>query len=161
MASCAGVLNVCPSLYLTLHPSHPPDLQAVSVRKKKPPALHNAGKRRHSDAALQPWVMRNNPHLRSAFKRAATITRVVVRLKSLVANKPKSVRNAYKPPTPRCRCGSCFCIYELLSSPLVVRHFHLVAKLPVDQSSHRCRSPSLHALSTRKRGKTAKGKAKG
>ena len=122
--SDAGALNVCPSIYFTLHPSHPPDLQAVSEREKKPPIPYNAGKRRHSDAALRPWVMRNNPHLRSAFKRAATITRVVVRLKSLVANKRKSARNAapnaYGPTTPRGRCGSCFCIYELLSSPLVV-----------------------------------------
>jgi hypothetical protein len=159
-ASDAGALNVCISIYFTLHPSHPPDLQAVSERKKKPLTPHNAGRRRHSDAELQPCAMRNNPHLRSAFKRAATITRVVVRLKSLVAKKPKSVRNAYGPPTPRPRCGSCFCIYELLSSPLVVRRFFLVAKLPVDQSSHRCRSPSQHALSTRTRGKTAKEKAK-
>jgi hypothetical protein len=160
-ASYASVLNVCLSLYFTLHPSHPSDLQAVSEREKKPLTPYNARKRRHSDAALQPWAMRNNPHLRSAFKRAATITRVVVRLKSLVANKPKSVRNAYGPPTPRPRCGSCFCTYELLNSPLVVRHFFLVAKLPVDPSSHRCRSPSQRALSTRTRGKTAKGKAKG
>ncbi|KAN0118334.1 Caspase domain containing protein [Russula decolorans] len=94
--------------------------QSVSERKKKPLTSYNAGKRRHSDAALQPWVMRNNPHLRSAFKRAATITRVVVRLKFLVANKSKSARNACGPPTPRCCCGSCFCIYELLSSPLVI-----------------------------------------
>jgi hypothetical protein len=129
-ASYAGALNVCLSLYFTLYLSHPPDLQAVSERKK-PLTPYNAGKRRHSDAALQPWVMRNNPHLRSAFKRAATITRVVVRLKSLVANKPKSVRNTYGPPTPRPRCGSCFCIYELLNSPLVVRRSFLVAKLPV------------------------------
>jgi hypothetical protein len=156
--SDAGALNVCLSIYFTWHPSHPPDLQAVSERKKKPETPYNAGKRRHSDAALRPWVMRNNPHLRSAFKRAATIARVVVRLKSLVANKSKSARNAYG---PRCRCGSCFCIYELLSSPLVVRRFFLVAKLSVDQSSHWCRYPSQHALSTRTRGKTAKGKAKG
>ncbi|KAF8492190.1 caspase domain-containing protein [Russula emetica] len=94
--------------------------QSVSEREKKPLTPYNARKRRHSDAALQPWAMRNNPHLRSAFKRAATITRVVVRLKSLVANKPKSVRNAYGPPTPRPRCGSCFCTYELLNSPLVI-----------------------------------------
>jgi hypothetical protein len=107
-----------------------PDLQAFSERKKKPLTPYNAGRRRHSDAALQPWVMRNYRHLRSAFRRAATITRVVVRLKSLVANKPKSDRNAYGPPTPRPRCGSCFCIYELLNSPLVVRRFFLVAKLP-------------------------------
>ena len=107
----------------TLHPSHPPDLQAFSDRKKKPLTPHNAQKRRHSDAALQPWVMRNSPYPRSAFKRAATVTRAVVRLKSLVANKPGSVRKASGPPTPRPRCGSCFCIYELLNSPLVVRHF--------------------------------------
>ena len=127
--SDANALNVCISIYFTLHPPHPPDLQAVSERKKKPPTPHNTGKRRHSDAALQPWAMRNNPRLHSAFKRAATITRAVVRLKSLVANKPKSARRTYGPPTPRCRCGSCFCRYELLSSPLVVRHFFLIAKL--------------------------------
>ena len=103
-----------------LHPSHPLDLQAFSERKKEPLTIHNARKRRHSDAALQPWVKRNIPHLRSAFKRAATVTRAVVRLKYLVANKPRSVRNAYGPPTPRPRCGSCFCKYELLNSPLVV-----------------------------------------
>ena len=119
-ASCAGALNVCLSLGFTLHPSHPPNPQAYSERKKKHLTPHNAGKRRHSESALQPWVMRDNPHLRSAFKRAATITRVVVRLKSLVANKPKSVRKAHGPPTPRPRCGSCFCIYELLNSPLVI-----------------------------------------
>lgn len=127
-ASYAGALSVCLSLYFTLHPSHAPDLQAVLERKKEPLTPYNAGKRRHSVAALQPWVVRNNPHLRSAFKRAATITRVVVRLKSLVANKQKSVRNSYGPPTPRPRCGSCFCVYELLNSPLVVRRFFLVAK---------------------------------
>ena len=111
----------CMSLTLfRFEPSHPPNLQASSARKRKPLTPHNAGKRRHSDAALQPWVMRNNPHLRSAFKRAAIITRVVVRLKFLVANKPKKVRKAYDPPTPCPRCGSCFCIYELLNSPLVV-----------------------------------------
>ena len=148
-------------LNITLHPSHPLDLQAFSERKKKPLVPCSARKRRHSDAALQPWVMRNNPHLRSAFKRAATITRVVVRLKFLVANKPKRVRNAYGPPTPRPRCGSCFCIYELLNTPLVVRRFFLVAEMAVDQSSHWCRSPSRHALSTRARGKIAKGKATG
>ena len=160
-SSDAGALNVCLSIYFNLHVSHPPDFQAVSERKKKPPTPYNAEKRRHSDAALRPWVMRNNPRIRSAFKRAATITRVVVRLKSLVANKPKGSRNTCGPPTPRCRCGSCFCTYELLSSPLVVLRFFLVVKFPVDQSSHRCRSPSQHVLSTRTRGKTVKGKAKG
>ena len=156
-------MYLCLSLYFTLHPSYPLDFQASSERKKKPLTPHNAGKRRHSDAALQPWVMRDNPHLRSAFKRAATVTRVIVRLKSLVANKPKCVRNrdAYVQPTPRPRCGSCFCIYELLNSPIVVRRAFPVAKLPVDQSSYRCRSPSQHALSTRTRGKTAKRRAKG
>jgi hypothetical protein len=103
-ASYAGAPNVCILLYFTLHPSHPLDLQAFSERKKKPLTLHDAGKRRHSDAALQPWVMRNNPHIRSAFKRAATVTREIVRLKSLVANN------------------------ELLNTPLVVRRFFLVAK---------------------------------
>ena len=119
-ASYAGDLNVCISLYFTLRLSHPPDLQAFSERKKNPLTPHNAGKRRHSDAALQPWVMRNNSHFRSAFKRAATVTRVLVRLKSLVGKNPKSVRKVYGPPTPRPRCGSCFCMYELLNSPLVV-----------------------------------------
>ena len=130
-ASYAGALNVCLSLYFTLHPPHLLDLQAFSERKKKPLTPHNAVKRRHTDTALQLWVMRNNPHLRLALKRAATITRVVVRLKSLVANKSKSVRKAYVPPTPRPRCGNCFRIYEL-NSPLVVRHVFHVTKLPVD-----------------------------
>ncbi len=94
--------------------------QAYSERKKKPLKTHNAGKRRHSESALQPWVMPDNPHLRSVFKRASTTTRVVVRLKSLVANKPKSVRKAHGPPTPRPRCGGCSCTNELLNSPLVI-----------------------------------------
>jgi hypothetical protein len=91
-------------------------------------------KRRHSEAALQPRVMRNDSHLRTVFKRAATIARVVIRLKSLVANKPKSVQDTDGTPTPRPRCGSCFCIYELLNSPLVVRSFFTVLNLPVDRS---------------------------
>jgi hypothetical protein len=80
--------------------------------------------------------MRNDAHLRLAFKRAATVTRVVIRLKFLVANKPKSVKGVDGPPTPRPRCGSCFCLYELLSSPLVVRNFFTVTKLSVDRPSY-------------------------
>ena len=118
-ASYAGALNVRLSPAFTLHLSHPLNPQASSERQK-PLTPHNAGKRRHSESALQPWVMREKSHLRSAFKRAVTITRVIIRLKSLVANKPKSVRKAHGPPTPRPRCGSCFCIYELLNSPLVI-----------------------------------------
>ena len=106
--------------------------------------------------------MRNNPHLRSAFKRAAIITRVVVRLKFFVANKWKSVRKYHGSPTPRPRCGICFCVYELLNSPLVVRHFFPVAEMPVDQSSYRCRSAFQHALLlTKARMTTTNGKAKG
>ncbi|KAF8469276.1 caspase domain-containing protein [Russula ochroleuca] len=88
--------------------------------KRKHLTPNKPAKRRHSEAALRPWVMRNDAHLRSAFKRAATIARVVIRLKFLVANKPKNLQDVDGPPTPRSRCGSCFCIYELLNSPLVI-----------------------------------------
>lgn len=159
-ASYVGALNVRLSPHAPLHLSHFFKFQAFSERRRF--LTPNKGmKRRHSEAALQPWVMRNDAHLRSAFKRAATIARVVIRLKFLVANKPKNVQDVDGPPTPRPRCGSCFCLYELLNSPLVVRSFFTVAKSPVGRSPCRCRSPYQHALSTKTRGMTAKGKAKG
>jgi hypothetical protein len=130
-ASYAGALNVRLSPHHALHPSHLPNFQAFS-EKRKHLTPNKPAKRRHSEAALRPWVMRNDAHLRSAFKRAATIARVVIRLKFLVANKPKNLQDVDGPPTPRSRCGSCFCIYELLNSPLVVRSFFTVAKFPVD-----------------------------
>lgn len=158
IASYAGALDVRLSPHSAVHLPYLPYPQAFSERKKIPPTNNKEVKRRHSEAALRPWVMRNDSHLRSVFKRAATIARVVIRLKSLVANKPKSVHDVDGPPTPRPRCGSCFCLYELLNSPLVVRSLFSVPKLPIDRSPCRCRSLYQRALSTKTRGMIAKGK---
>jgi hypothetical protein len=124
-ASYADALNVCPAPYLTLRLS-PPNLQALS-EKKKPPASQK--QRRHSDAEIQPWLKPHDSRSRMMFKRAATTTRVIIRLRILSSNRSNSGKVA---PTPRPRCGSSFCAYELLSSPLVVRSFFPVVGLLVD-----------------------------
>lgn len=83
--------------------------------------------RRHSEDVVQPWLMRSASRLlRAAFRRAATITLVIIRMKLLVATAKKSSKSDKKvtsPPTPPRLCGGYFCTYELLDGPLVVRDF--------------------------------------
>jgi hypothetical protein len=137
-ASYADALNVCPAMNSTLRLSHSPDLQAVSEAKKvklpaseakkaKPPASQK--RRRHSGAEMRPWLRRSDSHFRALFRRAALIARVITRLRMLTAN---NSNNDKVVPSPRPRCGSSFCAYELLSSPLVVRGIFPIVELFVD-----------------------------
>jgi hypothetical protein len=147
-ASYADALNVCPAMNSTLRLSHSPDLQAVSEAKKvklpasevkkvklpaseakkaKPPASQK--RRRHSEAEMRPWLRRSDSHFRALFRRAALIARVITRLRMLTAN---NSNNDKVVPSPRPRCGSSFCAYELLSSPLVVRGIFPIVELFVD-----------------------------
>jgi hypothetical protein len=143
-----------------LHPvslcaSHPPNLQALSEGKKRPTASQK--QRRHSNTEIRPWLRHNDSRSRVMFKRAATTTRVITRLRMLSANKSNSGKVA---PTPRPRCGSSFCAYELLSSPLVVRSLFPVVELFIDWSLYWCRSPCRHALTMSARLRTPEEKGK-
>src|SRR6267142_6798069 len=125
-ASYPDALNVCPAPCFTLRLS-PPDLQALSERKKKPPASQK--QRRHSDAEIRPWLRHHDSRSRMMFKRAATTTRVITRLRILSANRSNSGKVA---PTPTFSLRKFVLCYELLSSPLVVRSFFPVVELFVD-----------------------------
>jgi len=88
-------------------------------QKKKLPAPQQL-KRRHSDTEIHLRLRRNDSHARAKFKCAAMTMCAVTRLRNLSLNSDKA---ATERPTPRRRCGSFFCDYELLSCPLVVRRF--------------------------------------
>jgi hypothetical protein len=126
-ASYAGVLNVCSAPYSALRLSHLPNLQAFTEGQRKSQAWPK--QRRHSITEIRPWLRHNDSHFRRAFRRAAIITRVITRLRVLTANSSNSGKVV---PTPRPRCGSSFCAYELLSSPLVARSFFPAVKFLVD-----------------------------
>jgi len=84
--------------------------------QKKLPAPQQL-KRRHSDTEIHLRLRRNDSHARAKFKCVAMTTRAVTRLRNLSLNSDKVTT---EPPTPRRRCGSFFCDYELLSCPLVI-----------------------------------------
>jgi len=85
-------------------------------QKKKLPAPQQL-KRRHSDTEIHLRLRRNDSHARAKFKCAAMTMCAVTRLRNLSLNSDKA---ATERPTPRRRCGSFFCDYELLSCPLVI-----------------------------------------
>ncbi|KAH9979136.1 caspase domain-containing protein [Russula compacta] len=95
--------------------------QSVTERKKKPSMDLQ---RRYSEDVVQPWLRRSASRLlRAAFRRAATITLAIIRMKFLVATAKKSSKSDKEvtpPPTPPRPCGGYFCAYELLDGPLVI-----------------------------------------
>ena len=105
--------------------SHRRNFQAVLHRKKKPLVLQRQVIRRHTAGEIQPQLRSNVPRARVVFMRAATATLVITRLRILAAKSSNSGRVV----GPRPRCGSAFCAYALLDSPLVVRSFSVVSLL--------------------------------
>ena len=139
--------------------SHNRNFQAGLHKTKKPLALQRQARRRHTAADIQPRHWSNNTsHARVVFMRAAMATRAITRLRILVANSANSGRVVDPRPSPR--CGSAFCAYELLNSPLVVRNFSVLSFL-TDQSLYLCRSPFQHVLRTSTRSRTPKEMGEG
>jgi len=92
--------------------------QSVYHKTKNPLALQRQARRRHTAAEIQPRLWSNTSRARVMFMRAAMATRAVTRLRILAANSAKSGKVRLVDPRPR--CGSAFCAYELLNSPLVI-----------------------------------------
>jgi hypothetical protein len=146
---------LCSALRLCL--SHRRDFQAVSHRKKNPPASKRQPKRRNTAADIQPRHLSNASHARGAFKRAIIVTLAAIRLQTLAANSADSGRGRRVEPRPR--CGGAFCKYELLNRPVVVSNFSVVS-LPTDRPLYMCRSPFRHAPSTSAPSRTPRGVGK-
>ena len=129
--------------------SHHRNFQAAVQKKKNPPAFQRQARRRHTAADIQPRLWSSASHARVVFMRAATAVRMISRLRILAANNS----NSGKVVDPRPRCGSAFCAYALLNSPLVVGNFSAVSLLAY-RSLYLCRSPFRHALIMSARSRT-------
>ena len=129
--------------------SHRRNFQAALDRKKNPPALQSQARRRHTVSEIQPRLWNHASHAHVVFMRAVMAARVISRLRILVENNS----NGGKVVDPRPRCGSAFCAYALLSSPLVVRNLSVVSLLAY-RSLFLCRYPFRRALITRARSRT-------
>ena len=129
--------------------------QAVYYKTRKNPlALQRQARRRHTAAEIQPRPWNNTSRARVMFVRAAMATRAVARLRILAANSANTGRVV----DPRPRCGSAFCVYELLNSPLVVRSFFVVSfrrsiVIPVQISVSACATNERTFEDTKRNGR--------
>jgi len=109
--------------------SNPSNFQAYFERTK-PVIFIMEPKRRHTEAAVQSWLMPRDPRLRAIFKRVARVTLVITRMQFLAMKKARSEQRVTGHPLLPSRCGR-FCAYERPNGPLVVRAFLALIEFPL------------------------------